>query len=97
MRGRQLAPDLGTLVYHARLVVDLTDVQQTKIRAFAPVASWEASRAGNVSDIPAEHLDPVAFGPVNETVRRWLAVGRLTPTVDFSAHLAEAVWIGQQG
>jgi hypothetical protein len=85
-------PDRATLLYQAPLVVDLTDVQEAKLQAFAPVVSWIASRAGEVREIVADVLDPVVFGPVHETVRRWLADDRSRPLTALSETLGEAVW-----
>lgn len=85
-------PDRAMLLYQAPLVVDLSDVQETKTRAFAPVVSWIRSRADEVREIAPELLDPVAFGPVHETVRRWLASDRAIPLETVRAPLADAVW-----
>ena len=90
-------PDRATLMYEAPLEVDLTDVQDTKLRAFAPVISWVSSRAGELRELPPELLDPVVFGPVHETARRWLAGDRTTSLVDLGEPLAEAVWRIAQG
>jgi AcrR family transcriptional regulator len=85
-------PNRATLMYQAPLEVDLTEAQDTKLRAFAPVISWVSSRAGELREVPTELLDPVVFGPVHETVRRWLAGDRATPLVDLGDPLGEAVW-----
>lgn len=85
-------PDRATLLYHAPLLVDLADVRETKVSAFAPIVTWAASRGGELREMPADLLDPVAFGPVHETVRRWLASDRAASLAGLSKHLGEAVW-----
>ena len=85
-------PNRATVMYEAPLVVDLTEVRDVKVRAFAPVISWVSSRAGEVRTVPAELLDPIVFGPVHETVRRWLAGDRTSPLSDLCGPLADAVW-----
>lgn len=91
-------PNRASLMYEAPLVVDMDDVQETKLHAFAPVISWVSSREEELTRIPADLLDPMVFGPVHETVRRWLAGDRTTRLFALNEPLAEAVWsIAQPG
>ncbi len=85
-------PNRASLMYEAPLVVDLTDVEETKLQAFAPVISWVSSRTGELRGIRADLLDPVVFGPVHETVRRWIAGNHVASLSDLGEPLAEAVW-----
>ena len=85
-------PHRAVVMYEAPLEVDLTGVQDAKLEAFGPVFSWVSSRTSEVREIPAALLDPVVFGPVHETVRRWLAGDRATPLRSLGVPLGEAVW-----
>lgn len=65
----------ATILYGAPLALDPGEVSSAKQASFAPVVAWLVERMGR-GEVPAIDLDlvdPIAFGPVHETCRRWLA------------------------
>lgn len=65
----------ATILYGAPLRVQSDGVSPAKVEAFAPIVAWLFDRMtrGEVRAMDPLALDPVAFGPVHEMCRRWLA------------------------
>lgn len=83
----------ATILYGAPLALDSSEVSSAKQAAFAPVATWLVDRmeGGEVRTTDLDLVDPVAFGPVHETCRRWLAHPDAFDLEATSPTLADAV------
>lgn len=65
----------ATILYGARPAMQSADTSQAEEATFKPVEAWMIGRMArrDVRPVPLDLVDPVAFGPVHETCRRWLA------------------------
>jgi AcrR family transcriptional regulator len=65
----------ATILYGAPLAVQTDDLSPAKQEALAPVGAWLAHRmgTGELNGMALQFVDPIAFGPVHEMCRRWLA------------------------
>jgi AcrR family transcriptional regulator len=83
----------ATVLYQAPLALQAAMPSPAKQEAFAPIGAWLAGRMdeGELETLDLALVDPVAFGPVHELCRRWLANPESAAPSDQTGTLAQAV------
>lgn len=85
--------DAATVLYGVPLGIEAAEMSAAKQAAFAPLAAWLVDRmaAGEIGPMDLSLADPIAFGPVHEMCRRWLAHPDVFDLLETSDQLGGAV------